>query len=340
MVGLQISSAIVIAMTSRTYHVCPDGKKFRIQVRTMYEKASKRVLYERRGYPCSNSANNDVTRLIKFFRDGNGKITYFKSCYTNVSNCRNLAVKADYARTIEGQKGIVKSRNRSSILKEYNTYQKIMISWKEEYSSLKDWTLQQNQDSFNKDRFMRRYYRDPKVIQATITKGLLSNDDSDVIESYKTSIDYLGGRLKTIHQQTLENLSNLKVLRQAIFSGNTHTLVLKAKFDDEKENEEVLDLTEDDKFTAGNISKSQLTRSIQQCQLIEKLYHHISLKLADEKSLVTEVLTTLTDPKLSIHASKVIIQQHWNRIKEYKLTHSIGQNRWNCVNEGYIEMVQ
>lgn len=93
MVGLQISSAIVIAMTSRTYHVCPDGKKFRIQVRTMYEKASKRVLYERRGYPCSNSANNEVTRLIKFFRDGNGKITDFQSCYTNVSNCRNLAVK-------------------------------------------------------------------------------------------------------------------------------------------------------------------------------------------------------------------------------------------------------
>ena len=150
----------------------------------------------------------------------------------------------------------------------------------------------------------------------------MSNDDSDVIESYKTSIEYLGGRLKTIHQQTLENLSNLKVLRQAVFSG---TLVLKAKFDDEKENDEVLDLTEDDKFTAGNISKSQLTRSIQQCQLIEKLYHHISLKLADEKSLVTEVLTTLTDPKLSIHASKVIIQQHWNRIKEQKLTHSIGQ---------------
>jgi hypothetical protein len=83
-------------MTSRVYHVCPDKDKFRIQLRTIYANASKRKLVELRGYPCANSANNDVTRLIKFFQSGKSRITEFVQCYTALSNCRNLAVKADY----------------------------------------------------------------------------------------------------------------------------------------------------------------------------------------------------------------------------------------------------
>lgn len=312
-------------MTSRTYHVCPDGRNYRIQVRTKYAKASKRSLFEWRGYPCANSANNDVTRLMKFFSDGHKKITDFVSCYTDVSNCRNQGVKLDYSKVIEKVRGCAKRRKRNNLLKEYNSYKKIMISWKEVYLSLEEWINQHNQMSFDKDRFMRRYYRDPKVLQGAITKGLLSPNDSEVTESFKASINYFTDRMKTLEELTVQNKSCLKILRSAIFSGTTFTLLLKAKFDCEDKNDEIINLVEDEPFTLRNISKAQLTRSIQQCQLVEKVYQQISYKLSDEFSLIIKVLKDITDPKYSIATSKQTIQHHWNKIKEHKIIYSVGQ---------------
>ena len=312
-------------MTSRTYHVCPDGRNYRIQVRTKYAKASKRSLFEWRGYPCANSANNDVTRLMKFFSDGHKKITDFVSCYTDVSNCRNQGVKLDYSKVIEKVRGCAKRRKRNNLLKEYNSYKKIMISWKELYLSLEEWINQHNQMSFDKDRFMRRYYRDPKVLQGAITKGLLSPNDSEVTESFKASINYFTDRMKTLEELTVQNKSCLKILRSAIFSGTTFTLLLKAKFDCEDKNYEIINLVEDEPFTLRNISKAQLTRSIQQCQLVEKVYQQISYKLSDEFSLISKVLKDITDPKYSIATSKQTIQHHWNKIKEHKIIYSVGQ---------------
>jgi hypothetical protein len=116
-----------VSMTSRVYHVCPDKDKFRIQLRTIYAKASTRMLVELRGYPCANSANNDVTRLKKFFHSENSRITGFAQSYTAISNCRNFAVKADYAKTVEEGKGVVRKNQQIKMSKEYDSYKTIMI---------------------------------------------------------------------------------------------------------------------------------------------------------------------------------------------------------------------
>jgi hypothetical protein len=127
-----------VSITSRVYNVCPDKDKFRIQIRTVYAKASKRKLVELRGYQCSNSANKDVTRLIKFFQSGKSRITDFVSCYTALSNCRNLAVKADYAKTVDNVNGAIKNKQQTKMCKEYGSYKKIMISWDQPYLLMKE----------------------------------------------------------------------------------------------------------------------------------------------------------------------------------------------------------
>ena len=320
-------------MTSRTYNVCSDGDNYRIQVRTKYAKASKRSLFERRGYPCANTASNDVTRLINFFSEGHKKIIDFVSCYTDVSNCRNQAVKLDYSRAMEKVRGCAKSGKRTNLQKEYNSYKKILKSWGEVCIPQKEWIEQHNQKAFDKDRFMRRYYRDPKVLQAAITKGLLSQSDSEVTESFKASINYFRDRIKTLEGLISQNKACLKLLRSAIFSGSTFTLLLKAKFDHEVQDDETINLVEDEPFTLQNVSKAQLTRSIQQCQLVEKVYNQVSSKLSDEFSLISEVVKDIEDPRLSMVASKQNIQQHWNKIKEHKIIYSIGQIVSNVSNE-------
>ena len=308
-------------MTSRVYHVCRDHEKFRIQIRTTYAKARKRKLVELRGYPCSNSANNDVTRLIRFFQSERSRITDFKSCYTDVSNCRNLAVKANYAQSISDVRGIIKREKDSRLMKEYNTYKKMMDALKEACLSVKEWTTQQDQIGFDKERFMRRYYRDPRAIQLSISKGLLSQNDSEIVDSLNASVSYFTDRLSVLREQAFDYLANLKVLRAAIFFGKTFTLLMKAKFenDDEDEFKDVIDLSSDDEFTLSNISKAQLARSIQQCQLVEKVYLLVSEKVANEISLIQKVTAEIAHPKFNILTSVDIIQQHWNRIKEFKI---------------------
>jgi hypothetical protein len=314
-----------VSMTSRVHNVCPDKDKFRIQIRTVYAKASKRKLVELRGYPCSNSANNDVTRLIKFFQSGKSRITDFVSCYTALSNCRNLAVKADYAKTVDNVNGAIKKKQQTKMCKEYGSYKKIMISWDQPYLPMKEWSTEQQKKGFDKERFIRRYYRDPKVIQASISRGLLSKDDGEIIKSCKASVDYFTERLGVLNDQASRCQEIVKTLRSAIFSGRTFTLLMKAEFEDEPKDEfkDIIDLTDDDEFTATNISKSQLTRSIKQCQLVEKVYRLISKKLECEISLLKKVLADITDPKFNPLNSVEIIQQHWNRIKEFKITQSV-----------------
>ena len=312
-------------MTSRVYHVCRDKDKFRIQIRIMYAKAGKRKLVELRGYPCSNSANNDVTRLIKFFENGNSRITTFESSYTDVSNCRNLVSKAEYAYTVKGHKGMARRRSQSRLAKEYNSYKKIMISWNEAYLSFKQWTLKCEQKGFDKERFMRRYFRDPKVIQASILKGLLSQHDSEVIDSLKSSVIYFNGRLIALKERALQYRTNLTTLRDAIFSGTTFTLLMKAKFEEDfaDDSNNLIDLSSDDEFTLTNVSKAQLARSSQQCQIVEKFYLLASVKVEKETSLIKEVIKEITDPKFDLYKNKEIVQQYWNKIKEYKVLNSV-----------------
>ena len=312
-------------MTSRVYHVCPDKDKFRIQLRTIYAKASKRKLVELRGYPCANSANNDVTRLIKFFQSGKSRITEFVQCYTALSNCRNLAVKADYAKTVEKVKGVIRKIQHTKMCKDYDSYKKTMISWRQTYLTMKEWSAEQLKNGFDKERFIRRYYRDPKVIQASISRGLLSRDDKEIIDSYKASVHYFTERLGILNEQASQCLSTVRTLRSAIYSAKTFTLLMKAQFDDEPVDElkDVIDLSDDDKFTATNISKLQLARSIKQCQLVEKVYNLISKKVASEMSLVKNILTEITASKFDPLKSVESIQQHWNRIKELKIIHYV-----------------
>jgi hypothetical protein len=54
-----------------------------------------------------------------------------------------------------------------------------------------EWYTEQQKEGFDKKRFIRRYHRDPQVIQASIARGLLSKDDKEIINSYKESIDSL-----------------------------------------------------------------------------------------------------------------------------------------------------
>jgi hypothetical protein len=325
-------------MTSRVYHVCPDKDKFRIQLRTIYANASKRKLVELRGYPCANSANNDVTRLIKFFQSGKSRITEFVQCYTALSNCRNLAVKADYTKTIDKVNGVIRKNQHTKMCKEYNSYKKIMISWRQTYLPMKEWSAQNQKKGFDQERFIRRYYRDPQVIQASISRGLLSKDDKEIIDSYKASIHYFTERLGTLNEQASQCLSIVKTLRSAIYSATTFTLLMKAEFEDEPEDEfkDVIDLSDDDEFTATNTSKLQLTRSIQQCQLVEKVYHLMTIKVASEMSLVRNVLAEITALTFNPLKSVESIQQHWNLIKEFKITHSVE----NIVSEVSVETDQ
>ena len=311
-------------MTSRVYKVCPEKKKFRIQVRTAYAKASKRTLYERRGYPCLNSANNDVKRLISFFESGRTRITDFQSCYTDVSNCRNLASKADYAQVVESVRGIARKKKQKHDRKGYNSYKKIMISWKEPYLSEVEWFKQLGNAGFNKERFMRRFYRDSKVMHSSIAAGLLSKNDVDIVDSLKSSELHFSSRICILRNQLLDHKTSLKILRAAIFSGKTFTLLLKAKFDDEDDVKDVIDLSADDEFTLTNISKSQLSRSIQQCQLVEKLYRHLSVKVGMELALLEEVTATVTSPSFDILTSTEVVQSHWKRLKEFKIKNSMG----------------
>lgn len=98
---------------------------------------------------------------------------------------------------------------------------------------------------------------------------------------------------------------------------------MKAQFEDEPVDElkDVIDLSDDDKFTGTNISKLLLARSIK--QLVEKVYNLITKKVASEMSLVKNILTEITASKFDPLKSVESIQQHWNRIKELKIIHSV-----------------
>ena len=102
-----LRGASPIVMTSRTFIVVPDGKSFRIHVRTVCEKSSKRRLEVVRGYPTENSAQNDLKRLKSHLLDNGRAVKTFQKNFSNEWNCKNTAEVQSYRAAIAPLKGVI-----------------------------------------------------------------------------------------------------------------------------------------------------------------------------------------------------------------------------------------
>jgi hypothetical protein len=175
-------------------------------------------------------------------------------------------VKADYAKTVYKVKGVIKKNQHTKMGKEYSSYKKIVISWHQIYLPMKEWSAQRVKKGFDKERFIRRYYLHPQVLQASISRGLLSKDDKEIIDSYRASVHYFTERLGTLNEQASQCLSIVKTLRSAIYLARTFSLLMKVEFEDEPADvfKDIIDLSVDGEFNATNTSKLQLASSTKQ----------------------------------------------------------------------------
>ena len=309
-------------MTSRTFKVAPDGKKFRIQMRTTYGKRSKRKLKEYRRYPTENSAQNDLKRLRLHFSDGRSETT-FKQDISLGWNCRNPQEASNYKASISSVRGVVGTLMLKNEDKEYWKYRKLMEASKLEVYTKTEWKRLLQDDSAVKDRLLRRLARDPKVLHASIVRGMLSTEESTLHETINYSIHYFKERLLTLKKNLFENGESLQTLRKAIYSGQTFSLLLKAKFDDEEADKDVIDLSGDDTFTFANISKAQLVRSILQCAVVEKAYTALREKMTEEKAIVESIITEVVPIRFNFVLAKQKVEEHWQRIKDFKIRNSM-----------------
>lgn len=310
-------------MTSRTFIVVPDGKSFRIHVRTVYEKSSKRRLEEVRGYPTENSAQNDLKRLKSHLLDNGRAVKTFQKNFSNEWNCKNTAEVQSYRAAIAPLKGVIMMRRNHNLNREYSLYVKLMVASQTAYDSREIWEKNFADDAGMKERLLRRHARDPKVLHASIIKGMLSIEASTSLDSIRCSIIYFNERSVTLNSQLSEANCKLLTSRKAMYSGETFSLLLRAKFEDEESNKEFIDLTVDDAFTMTNTSKSQLVRSILQCSVTEKIYTSLRGKMKEELQLLQDILVQVGDVRSDLRESEEKIECHWQRIKHCKRTNSI-----------------
>ena len=112
-------------------------------------------------------------------------------------------------------------------------------------------------------------------------------------------------------------------MRKAIYSGEPFSLLLKAKFEDEGNDNEIIDLTSDDTITMTNITKAQLIKCTLQCTVVEKVYALMKEKIADETSLLNNILSEVKSVRLNFSLAKRKVEEHWGRIKEFKIQNSM-----------------
>lgn len=311
-------------MTTRTFIVVPDGKCFRIHVRTVYEKSSKRRLEEVRGYPSENSAQNDLKRLKSHLHpSGRKTVMSFQKDISNEWNCRNAGEIKSYRAAIAPLKGAAMWRRNDHLNREYSLYVKLMVMSQTVHDSREVWEKNFADDAGMKERILRRHARDPKVLHASIMKGMLSTEASTSFESIRCSIIYFEERSVTLTSQLLDANSKLFILRKAIYGGETFSLLLRAKFEDEESSEGLIDLSVDDAFTLTNITKSQLVRSILQCTVTEKIYTSLKDKIRQELRLIEDILVQVGDIRSDLRESAEKIERHWQRIKHCKQTNSM-----------------
>ena len=214
----------------------PDGNGFRIHIRTVYEKGSKRKLEEVRGYPSENSASNDLKRLKSHLMAGNGRKTVksFQKDTSNEWNCKYTVDAKSYRAAVAPLRGVVMMRRNHNLNREYSLYVKLMVASHTVHDSREMWEKNFADDAGMKDRLLRRHARDPKVLHASIIKGMLSVEAATSFESIRCSIIYFNERSVTLNSQLSEANSKLLTLRKAIYGGETYTLLLRAKFEDEE----------------------------------------------------------------------------------------------------------
>ena len=309
-------------MASRVFKVVPDGKKYRIHVRTSYDKRGKISLKEYRKYPTENAAQNDVKRLRAHFDDGKSSVT-FKQEFHSQWNCKNAGEAKCYRASISSVRGIVGKRLVRKQNREYSRYRKLMQSANMEACSRAEWDRKASKDGAAMDRLLRKFARDPSILHASILRGILSAEETILFESITCSIDYFKERLLVLRKFSSDNSKSLLILRKAIYSGEPFSLLLKAKFEDERKDKDIIDLTSDDTFTMTNITKAQLIKCTLQCTVVEKVYALIREKIGEETKLLDSILSEVESVRSNLSLAKQKVKEHWDRIKEFKIQNSM-----------------
>jgi hypothetical protein len=75
----------------------------------------------------------------------------------------------------------------------------------------------------------------------------------------------------------------LKLIRKHTFEGTSYKLLLRAKFDEDEADDNVIDLSEDDAFTEMNTSKAQIARVIMQSMIVGTILE-LLIKRAENKT--------------------------------------------------------
>jgi hypothetical protein len=254
-------------MTSRTYNVVQKQTDFWLDIFTTYAKAKSAKKKTIAGYLSYSAATSDITRFQHHIESGSRFDSFVPEHGMNPRTARKRPNEA----ATHGVNGIARKKQRKACNRRYNIYLKKMKLASLPALVRSDWdSIFDAADPKLRAVALESFARDPIIRQEYLLHGLRSEDQESSKKSVSNAINYVTERIKTLAKSVVSSKEALAKIRLHVFGGTAFKLLLKARFEEEMD-DEIVDLTEDDIFTFQNTSKEQMGRVCLQAYVVSTM---------------------------------------------------------------------
>lgn len=301
-------------MTHRSFSIVAKDDRFGLAITTTYEKSNKGNKHIIYGYFSAKAANNDIERLIDHF-DSRKHVKSFISIYGKPQKTDFKRVRNDLSGALSG---CIKKSRRKVSNKAYNLYVKNLKLASMEPLDRSEWDkIYDERDPLLKARLLRANARNPRIRTMYLIQGLNSEDLGDSQKAVTNAVNYVKERIKTLAYFIMSSGKLLTLIRKHTFEGTSYKLLLRAKFDEDEADDNVIDLTEDDAFTEMNTSKAQIARVIMQSIVVGTILELLIKRAENETRFLQNELEEIKYCNCPI-ALRLILADNLMKLKEFK----------------------